>query len=188
MLNVSSSGVSYAGQTPSFNNEYDEIHSDFGTGLVYSDDGMVADPSTGVSAGSYGASGLVEPDSSLNRVFILGQTAAQANSNNYTIQSFDEKAFTLVSSITLSDLDGFPIQLVRWGSSGLAIQTSGGFDPGVVVSSYGTLYVVQDAGFISNAERITASGATTPELVRRRWKAMSKREIVQKIHQALQAR
>jgi hypothetical protein len=121
-------------------------------------------------------------------VFILGQTAAQANSNNYTIQSFDEKAFTLVSSITLSDLDGFPIQLVRWGSSGLAIQTSGGFDPGVVVSSYGTLYVVQDAGFISNAERITASGATTPELVRRRWKAMSKREIVQKIHQALQAR
>jgi hypothetical protein len=188
MLNVSSSGVSYAGQTPSFNNEYDEIHSDFGTGLVYSDDGMVADPSTGVSAGSYGASGLVEPDSSLNRVFILGQTGAQANSNNYTIQSFDEKAFTLVSSITLSDLDGFPIQLVRWGSSGLAIQTSGGFDPGVVVSSYGTLYVVQDAGFISNAERITASGATTPELVRRRWKAMSKREIVQKIHQALQAR
>ena len=36
--------------------------------------------------------GLAAPDSSLNRVFILGQTSAQAGTNNYTIQSFDEKA------------------------------------------------------------------------------------------------
>ncbi|MES2220405.1 MAG: hypothetical protein V4587_05500, partial [Acidobacteriota bacterium] len=87
-LEVSPSGVGYVNQgTATFNPSGVEIHSDSGTGYIYSDDGNVADPMTGAIVGSYNASGLVAPDSSLNRVFILGQTTAQANSNSYTIDS-----------------------------------------------------------------------------------------------------
>ena len=84
-----------------FNNGY-LMHSDFGTGLIYSDDGNVADPSKLAIVGTYNASGLVAPDSSLNSVFILGQTESQVNTNNYTIDSFDETAYTATSSITLT--------------------------------------------------------------------------------------
>ncbi len=124
-LQVSSSGVVFNAQggDNSFNACSGEIHSDFGTGLIYSDCGEVANPTTLVTVGTYGASGLVAPDSPLDRIFILGQTAAQANTSNYTIESFDEKAYTPVSSITLENLIGGPIQLVRWGTSGLAVLT-----------------------------------------------------------------
>jgi hypothetical protein len=176
-LDVSASGVSYVAQNASFNNEHDEIHSDFGAGLVYSDDGNVANPSTGAIVGAYNASELVAPDFSLNRVFILGQTAAQSNTNNFTIQSFDEKAYTLVSSITLNNLAGSPIQLERWGSSGLAVLTSGGV-PGVYENSYGMLYLVQNSAFVSNTQSAAVRNArsTAPakairlELVQQWWK------------------
>ncbi len=188
-LGVSASGVSYVGQNPSFNNEYNEIHSDFGTGLIYSDDGNVADPSTTVIAGSYNASGLVAPDSSLNRVFILGQTESQSGSNNFTIQSFDEKAYTLVSSITLSNLAGSPLQMVRWGTSGLAVLTSGGV-PDVSENSYGMLYLTQDSTFVSSSASAAASNrpmaspvtSLQPELVQQRWKRLSTKEILDTVH------
>ena len=81
-----------------------EIHSDFGTGFIYSDDGDVADPSTQSIVGTYNASGLVAPDSSLNRVFVLGQTSEQANSSNFTIESFNENTYAAVSSITIQNV------------------------------------------------------------------------------------
>jgi hypothetical protein len=119
---VNSSGASLlAAGTVSFNTG--DIHSDPVTALIYSDDGNVAEANTQAVVGSYGASGLAVPDSSLNRVFILGQTATQANTSNFTIQSFDEKTYVSVSSITVENLVGNPIQLVRWGNSGLAILT-----------------------------------------------------------------
>jgi hypothetical protein len=176
-LQVDSSGVSYLSQgTSIFNDIGEEIHSDFGTGLIYTDDGLVGDPTSTATVGNYGASGLVVPDSSLNRTFILGQTAAQANSNSFTIQSFDQKAFTPVSSITLDNLSGSPFQLVRWGNSGLALLTSGGV-PGVYENSYGMLYLIQDSTFVSNAKPVT--DAAKQELVKLRWKRLSKKEIVE---------
>lgn len=153
-----------------------EIHSDFGTGLIYSDDGNVADPTTRAVVGTYNASGLVAPDSSLDRVFILGQTDAQANTNNFTIESFDEKAYTLVSSITVENLLGSPIQLVRWGSSGLAILTInyGSGSPGM-------LYLLQDTTFVSDAQ-MGVSGLSKPqELVQRRWKRITTMDIVKMV-------
>jgi DNA-binding beta-propeller fold protein YncE len=171
---VDSSGAAFAtAGPPTFSQG--EIHSDFGTGLIYSDDGNVANPTTLVTVGSYNASGLVAPDSSLDRVFILGQTAAQANTDNFTIESFDEKAFTSVSSITLENLLGTPIQLERWGNSGLAVltvnQNSG--PPGL-------LYLIQDATFVSNAQ--AAVSRKPQELVQRRWKPLSKAEIFRMLH------
>ena len=156
-----------------------EIHSDFGTGLIYSDDGNVADPKTQAIVGSYNASGLLAPDSSLNRVFILGQTQAQANTNtnSFTIQSFDQKTFSLVSSIIIENLAGSPVQLARWGNSGLAILTFGDGS-----TSLGVLYLVQDASFVSSAQKATSSvpqiSTSRPELAQRRWKRISKVDIV----------
>lgn len=151
-----------------------EIHSDFGTGLIYSDDGNVADPTTQVIVGTYGASGLVVPDSSLNRVFILGQTSVQANSSDYTLQSFDEKAYTVVSSITVPNLQGTPLQLVRCGTSCLAILTMSGSD-----GSQGRLYIIHDLNFISsNVKKAIPALAKSQEPVRLRWKPISKLDIL----------
>ena len=147
-----------------------ELHSDLGTGLIYSDDGNVADPSTQAIVGTYNASGLVAPDSSLDRVFILGQTAAQGGTNNFTVESFDEKAYTLVSSITLDNLLGSPIELIRWGNSGLAILTMNQGGSG----SQGMLYLVQDTTFVSDAQKAASSLSMPQELVKRRWKRISK--------------
>lgn len=185
MLPVDASGVSYQGQGSStLETEGGYLHSDFGTGLIYSDGGEVADPSTGAIVGNYQASGLVAPDSTLNRVFILGQTAAQANSNNYTIESFDEKAFTPVSSIALKYLSGTPIAMVRWGNSGLAVLTSGGISSDLE-DGLGMLYLVQNAQFVSS-ERATGNRDARPMAgVSRRWKSMSIREILAQEHQKL---
>jgi hypothetical protein len=173
---ISQSGAALlATGTVSFNKG--ELHSDFGTGLIYSDDGNVADPATQAVVGSYSASGLVAPDSSLNRVFILGQTAAQGGTNNFTIQSFEEKAHTLVSSITLQNLLGSPIELVRWGTSGLAILTMNQGGTG----SQGILYLVQDTTFVSNAQMTAFRLFQPQELVQRRWKHTSKADIVKMV-------
>jgi hypothetical protein len=173
-LQVSPSGVALqAAGTAPFN--LGTMHSDFGTGLIYSDDGNVADPNTLAIVGSYGASGLVVPDSSLNRVFVLGQTGNQVNTNNYTIQSFDEKAYTQVSSLRLNNLLGNPIALARWGTSGLAVLTmNGGIGPA------GMLYLIQDPTFVSSAAH--SSFARPQELAQRRWKPISKADIVRMIH------
>jgi hypothetical protein len=169
---VDSSGATYISNNPAAI-QNGEIHSDLGTGLVYGDNGNVADPITGALVGTYNASGLVAPDSSLNRVFILGQTSSQTDTYNFTIQSFDEKGFTPISSITLNNLSGSPIEMVRWGASGLAVLTTGGYDGG-----YGMLYLIQDSSFVSN---LPASSFVQPEkqgLVQQRWKRLSKRKAL----------
>jgi IPT/TIG domain len=160
-----------------------ELHSDFSTGLVYSDNGNVADPTTGALVGSYNAAGLLAPDSSLNRVFILGQTAAQINTNNYTIESFDEKGFTVVSSITLNNLSGYPIQMVRCGASGLAILTTGGAAY-VYENGFGMLYLINDSKFVSNLPAASFVLPEKQELVQQRWKRLSKREALTLAHRA----
>jgi hypothetical protein len=178
---VAQSGATFVSAgAPSFSQG--EIHSDFGTGLIYSDDGNVADPDTQAIVGTYNASGLVAPDSSLNRVFILGQTAAQANTDNFTIESFDEKTYTLVSSITLENLLGSPIELVRWGTSGLGVLT---MNEGS--GSQGVLYLVQDATFVSGEQKAVSPLSKRQELVQRRWKRISKMDIV-KMAQARMAK
>jgi len=184
LVQVNSSGAALIGSgaatmTPG------ELHSDFGTGLIYSDNGNVANPTTGALVGSYNASGLVAPDSSLDRVFILGQTTAQANTSNYTIQSFDEKGFTPVSSITLSNLSGSPIEMVRWGVSGLAVLTTGGALD-VYENGFGMLYLINDSKFVSNLAPASFVQSEKQELVQQRRKWLSKREALAQAHSAAQ--
>lgn len=155
-MNVNASGVVLANDVPNafpgspankFTHFLSDIHFDTGTGYIYDDDGQVLNPASGAQVGMYGTSGLAAPDSALNKVFILGQTAAQNGSDSYTIQSFDQKNFTALGSVTLSGIVGLPTKLVRWGSSGLAISTYNSYND-VSNQAFGMLYILNDATFV----------------------------------------
>lgn len=126
-LSVDATGVTLDQDFPnSFGSFFNRIHFDTGTKLVYSDDGHVINPATGLPVGVFLASGLMVPDSGLNTAFFLGQTQAQAGTTNFTIESFNLTQFTPISSVTLSNVAGNPIRLIRWGANGLAFNTDGG--------------------------------------------------------------
>ncbi|HEY3706015.1 MAG TPA: IPT/TIG domain-containing protein, partial [Terracidiphilus sp.] len=113
-------------------------------GMLYDDTGQVINPSDFSVTGNLNASGLVVPDATLNRIFVLGQTAAQINTSDYTVQSFDMTTLAPVQSLTLPGLTGVPVAFTRWGSHGLAFVT---YDQWVkpVPQPTGMLYVVNDA-------------------------------------------
>lgn len=142
-LAVSSSGVVLGNDYHSiFDRYFIRIHYDQGTKLVYADDGHVVNPATGLPAGSFAASGVMVPDSTLNAAFFLGQTQAQIGTQNFTLESFDLTHFTAVNSTVITSVNGTPERLIRWGQNGLAFNTKGG-----------EVYVIQGAfvGLISNA-------------------------------------
>lgn len=148
------------------------LHYDGGTGLVYSDGGQAIQPSTGTVVGSYGASGIAVPDSTLDRVFILGQTAAQSGTSSYTIESFNQTTFAAVGSVTIDNLVGTPTALIRWGSNGLALATRVGNPNAFIGIGPGQLYVIS-GGFVASA-RSGESSSTVPFLpVRKTWNLAS---------------
>lgn len=178
LFNVDASGVSLASSGPSsFNAGGAAIHSDFGTGLVYSDDGNVADPTTGQVVGSIAASGIVLPYSPLNRIFVLTQTEAQSNTNDYTIASFDQTTYMLVATITVQNLLGLPFSLRSCGDHCLAVLT---FNENW--SSYGgpvgMLYLVRDQTFISNELSRNATSLSELGKVALRYNPPSRKEIL----------
>jgi len=116
------------------------------------------------------------PDSSLNQVFILGQTGNQTKTANYTIQSFNETAYTFNSGIALKNLLGVPVAFSLWGSSGLAVLT---MNPGD--GPAGMLYLIQDSNFVTNARTASPSMSSTHELVQMRWKPVSTADIVRRL-------
>lgn len=145
------------------------IHFDAGTGLVYTDGGQVAQPSNGTIVGSYAASGIAVPDSTLSRVFILGQTAGQVGTSNYTIQAFNQANFTLIGSIAIQNVVGTPTALIRWGSNGLAFATRIGAPSDFRNGGPGQLYVV-DGSFV-NSSAPASQSFIIPQLqrVQRTW-------------------
>ncbi|HEY4357359.1 MAG TPA: IPT/TIG domain-containing protein [Acidobacteriaceae bacterium] len=108
-------------------------HYDAGTGLVYSDGGEITN-ADGTSAGEFRSSGLMVPDSALNRAFVLRSTGV---SGSYALDIFDLQRQTLLNSISLPGIVGNPYQFVRWGTQGLAILTDSQSGGG------GMLYVLQ---------------------------------------------
>src|SRR5262249_31405287 len=90
-------------------------------------------------------------------------------------------AYTQVSSITIQNIVGDPIQLVRHGSSGLAILTIN-----ENTGSPGMLYLIQDATFVSKSQAIATPAfriATSEKLVDFRWKRHSKADIVRSLRE-----
>ncbi len=145
------------------------IHYDASTGLVYTDGGQAIQPSNGTVAGTYGASGMAVPDSTLDRVFILGQTASQVGTSNYTIESFDQAKFTPIDSITIENVVGTPTGLIRWGSNGLAFTTQIGTPTDFTGTGPGQLYVVS-GNFVASSGAESQSTRAVPELpVQRTW-------------------
>ncbi len=147
-------------------NFFTSIHFDAGTGYLYDDDGVVINPATATQVGVFDSNGLVAPDSSMNRVFILGQTRAQLGTGDLTIASFNQTTFQQVNSIALTGIVGAPKALVRWGTNGLAFVTyndpldSGGAPPGM-------LYILNNPRFVSASESAdsrleSVSGWKTP--------------------------
>jgi IPT/TIG domain len=116
-LSVNSSGVvlnqDFGNRFSSFGNR---IHFDAGTKLIYGDNGQTVDPN-GVPAGNFNTSGVMVPDSTLNTAFFISAA---------TIQSFDLTHFTPINSITIPNVSGGPIRLIRWGQNGLAFNTTSG--------------------------------------------------------------
>ena len=125
---------------------YTKIHFDRGTGYLYADDGYATDPATGSHVGRYSASGLVVADSSINRVFILTLTSSSPT-NTYTIRAFDQSHFTLVGSLTISNVLGEAVAFTRWGTSGLAFVTSNR-KPWATSGPPGMLYILNDPSFV----------------------------------------
>jgi hypothetical protein len=145
------------------------IHYDAGTGLVYSDAGQAIQPSDGTVVGNYAGSGIAVPDSSLNRLFILGQSNAQIGTPNYTIQSFDQSKFKPVGSIKIDNVVGTPTALIRWGSNGLAFTTRMGLPTDFQGIGPGQLYVIS-GNFVAASALGSQPSETMPQSpVQRTW-------------------
>jgi hypothetical protein len=170
---VSASGATLSQDYPNEWNGFGEnIHYDPGTGYIYSDGGTVVNPATGAQVGTFAASGIAVPDSTLNRVFFVGQVQGQVGTASYTLESFDQTKFTPIGSITISGVVGTPTALIRWGSSGLAMVTKSGNLGGN--AGPGQLYLL--SGTFVNPAASASSAAVQPpqENVHRTWKTPMK--------------
>jgi hypothetical protein len=65
------------------------------------------------------------PDSTANKAFFA---VGPFNLSSVTIESFDLTNYTRIGSITIPNVTGTPLRLIRWGQNGLAFNTGG---PGV---------------------------------------------------------
>ncbi len=99
-----------------------EIHFDAGTKAVYSDDGHIADTTTGLPLGNFNDTGSMVTDRTLNKAFFLRQPTP----GSVTIDSYVLNRLTAVGSINIPGINGTPKRLIRWGQNGLAFNTSGG--------------------------------------------------------------
>jgi hypothetical protein len=133
-LTVNSSGVTLNGTFKNtFSNFGNRIHFDAGTNLIYADDGHVVNPATGAPVGNFSVSGLMVPDATLNKAFFA---VGPFNLSSVTIESFDLTNFTRLGSITIPNVTGTPLRLIRWGKNGLAFNTGG-------VGISGQVYLIQ---------------------------------------------
>ena len=99
-----------------------EIHFDATTKAVYSDDGHIADTSTGLPLGNFNTSGSMVTDRTLNKAFFL----RQPTTGSVTIDSYILNRLTASGSINIPGINGIPKRLIRWGQNGLAFNTTGG--------------------------------------------------------------
>jgi hypothetical protein len=115
----------------------DMLHYDVTTSLLYTDYGVVINPTTGTKAGQIAASGLAAPDGKTGLIFYLGQTSSNLGSSTYTLESFDINHLTPISTVDIKNVSGTPTHFIRWGPNGLAFTTAAG--PGS--SSTGGVYL-----------------------------------------------
>src|SRR6266576_1469617 len=164
VLQVGASGVTVHKQYPNdFSSFYIRIHYDAGTGLVYTDDGYIINPTNGLVVGGFPASGYMVPDSSLNRAFFFGQIPSQFGTDSYTIESFDLTTLAPIAEISISNVQGYPLRFIRWGASGLALNDNAGYT-----------YIINN-DFVSGGSPAANKLRQNLEPVRRMWPNLNRR-------------
>jgi len=168
-LTVNSSGVTLSQDYPNeFSDFYVRLHYDSGTGYAYTDDGYVINPANGQHVGQFQAAGYMVPDSTLNRAFFLGQINGLPG---LAIESFDLTSFAPVAEIVVPNVQGTPLQFIRWGTNGLAFNDDAGY-----------VYIINDSAFVGAAK--TRSSQHTVSPVQRTWlipKRLSQERIESRI-------
>src|SRR5688572_20416547 len=119
-LSLDSSGVTVLSTTRGVILGGGDIQYD--SGLVYANNGQVADPETPAAIGAFAISGLVLPHASAGRVYFLtfGPVASSV-----TIFAFDSTTFVPLAFQTILGVTGTPASFIRWGTDGLAFRTTG---------------------------------------------------------------
>jgi DNA-binding beta-propeller fold protein YncE len=115
---------------------------EFKNGLLYSGQGQVLNPATGMLLGKFNTSvgfRAMAIDTALNRVFFATQ-ADTFGSGPIIITAYDLTTFLPVGRVTLP-FSGFPSRLVRWGVNGLAVRAATSTFLGIDSK----LYIVQTA-------------------------------------------
>jgi len=135
-LGVNNNGVSLNTVYPTLTTFVSRIHYVPSSQLIYVDDGNVVSPTTGTVIGTFNtglitgtsqAGSYMVPDSTLGLAFFLGQTPNQFLGTTYTIQSYDLVTRTLVGSMTVQNVLGFPWRFIRWGATGVAFNDDLGY-------------------------------------------------------------
>lgn len=108
------------------------------TGYLYNDAGAQIDPSNDSvinglpTAAVQGTSAYVTPrltlDDGLGMAWVLVQQDLIQN-QPYVIEAFDLRTNVLLGSISIPNVVGTPVKLIRWGSNGLAFLTNGAKGP-----------------------------------------------------------
>ena len=116
-MTVDAAGVTVTDVTPNLISGYGpSVDIEYDGGLIFTTNGQVVDPEAPggpTLVGTFGTSGVVEPDSANGRAFFVF---------NGEVRAYDQSTFTLIGSLTAPDVPG-GASLIRWGEDGLAFRT-----------------------------------------------------------------
>jgi hypothetical protein len=119
----------------------------FDGGKLYTSNGTVIEPQSRTVLGTFpdSRSSAFVPDSAVGRVFYA---VGEWGTNTITIKAFDINTFVLLGSLTIPNVPGDPVAMVRYKSNGLALKTSNN-----------QLFLIQ-TGLIPTNEPLPAPSAT----------------------------
>ncbi len=117
-MSVDNSGVTVTGT----NHFVDGNSIIFANGLVYGSSGQVINPTTGELVGTFSgpflSNAIHTVDVANGRAFFLVSTGS-----GLQIRAYDINTFLLLGFVNITGTVGFPRDLVRWGTNGLAFRT-----------------------------------------------------------------
>jgi hypothetical protein len=115
--------------TQAFQGFFRRIHYDSSTGRIYSDEGSVVDPASGVRVGDFPGAYWhgVAVDGTLQKAWLISSTPFTGEPSDLTVSAFSLDTFAQIDSVTIPNGQGQVLQLIRWGSDGLAFCTDLGF-------------------------------------------------------------
>lgn len=139
ILAVDSSGLTLTQDYPNVFSSFGGLYGNYihylpATNLIYSDDRHVVNPASGASIAMFNSPtteaniNKMVPDPKLNIAFFLFESNCifDGVGTCYTIESYDLTNYKFISSLTMSEIQGQAVNMIRWGNSGLAFNTDTG--------------------------------------------------------------